>query len=201
MDAAHRVAEFRDVDLDALLMRAEDTSELLDCTVAEQHELLGTIWAAITDVAAARKRARTREGRLRRSADRLQGQAGQAAAAGRAEYARQALAWRATILDHVAELTAEQAVLRASEVRLDASARRLQASIETCRIHRETISAEYTAAQAARGPWPRTGKAGKPGPRGTGLAGGQMQVQLEAISRRSSIELALAQIKERRRAQ
>ena len=83
MDAAHRIAEFREVDVDALLERAEDTSELLDYTVAEQQELLGTIWSAITDVAADRKRARMREGRLRRSADRLQRQAGQAAAAGR----------------------------------------------------------------------------------------------------------------------
>ena len=152
MDAAHRVAEFREVDVDALLERAEDTSELLDYTVAEQQELLGTIWTAITDVAADRKRARMREGRLRRSADRLQRQAGQAAAAGRPEYARQAMAWRATILRHVVELTAEQASLRTSEVRLSDIARQLQASIDARRIHRETISAEYTAAQAAVGP-------------------------------------------------
>ena len=202
MDAAHRVAEFREVDVAALLGRAEDTSELLDYTVAEQQELLGTIWTAITDVAAGRKRARMRERRLRRSADRLQRQAGQAAAAGRAEYARQAMAWRATILRHVAELTAEQATLRASEVRLSDIARRLQASIDACRIHRELISAEYTAAQSARGPRQRFGGSlGEPGPSGTGLASGPIQVQLEAISRRSAVDQAMAQIKERQRAQ
>ena len=202
MDAAHRVAEFREVDVDALLERAEDTSELLDYTVAEQQELLGTIWTAITDVAAGRKRAWMRERRLRRSADRLQRQAGQTAAAGRAEYARQAMAWRETILRHAAELTAEQATLRASEVRLSDIASRLQASIDACRIHRETISAEYTAAQAARGPGQLlNGNTSEAGPSGTGLAGGRIQVQLEAISRRSAVEQAMAQIKDRRRAQ
>ena len=202
MDAAHRVAEFREVDVDALLERAEDTSELLDYTVAEQQELLGTIWTAITDVAADRKRARMREGRLRRSADRLQRQAGQAAAAGRPEYARQAMAWRATILRHVIELTAEQASLRASEVRLSDIARRLQASIDAGRIHRETISAEYTAAQAAPGPGRLlTGSTSEPGPRGAGLASGRVHAQLEEISRRSAVEKAMAQIKERQRTQ
>ena len=115
VDAAHRITELREVDVDALLGRAENTSELLDYTGAQQHELLGRVWIAITDVAASSKRTRMRESRLRRSADRLQRQAGQAAAAGREEYARQAMAWRGTILRHVAELTAEQAALRASE--------------------------------------------------------------------------------------
>ncbi len=200
VDAAHRVAEFREVDVDALLGRAEDTSELLDYTVAEQQELLGTIWTAITDVAATRKRARMREGRLRRSADRLQRQAGQAAAAGRPEYARQAMAWRATILRHVVELTAEQATLRASEVRLSNIARRLQASIDACRIHRETIGAEYTAAQAVLGPGQLlSGNSSEPGPNGTGLTSGRIHTQLEAISRRSAVDQAMAQIRERRR--
>ena len=202
VNAVHRVAEFREVDVDALLGRAEDTSELLDHTVAEQQELLGTIWTAITDVAADRKRARMREGRLRRSADRLQRQAGQAAAAGRPEYARQAMAWRATILRHVVELTAEQAALRASEVKLSDIARRLQASIDASRIHREMISAEYTAAQATPGPGQLlSGNMSAPGPSGTGLASGRIHAQFEAISKRSAVEKAMAQIKERRRAQ
>ena len=197
MNAAHRIAEFREVDVDALLERAEDTSELLDHAVAEQQELLGTVWSAITDVAADSERARMRAGRLRRSADRLQRQAGQAAAAGRAEFARQAMAWRTTILHHVAELTAEQAALRSSEERLSAMARRLQANIDACRIHRETISAEYTAAQAAPGPRQQLGSnPGEPGPRGTALVKGQIQAQLEAISRRSAVEKAMAQIRE-----
>jgi hypothetical protein len=62
------------------------------------------------------------------------------------------MAWRATILHHVAELTAEQAALRTSEERLSAIASRLQEQIEAVRIHRETVSAEYTTTQPVRDP-------------------------------------------------
>jgi phage shock protein A len=201
VDAVHRIAELREVDVDALLGRAEDTSELLDYTAAQQQELLGRIWTAITDVAASRKRARMRESRLRRSADRLQRQAGQAAAAGRAEYARQAMAWRTTILHHVAELAAEQEALRVSEERLFATAGRLQSNIEAFRIHREMISHEYTAARAATSPGQLLrGLSAEPRLGGTALVKNQIQAQLDVISRRTAVETAMAQIKERRHA-
>ncbi len=151
MGAAHRIAELREVDVDALLERAEETRERLDFTVAQQQDLLGRIWSAITDVTAGRERALMRERRLRRSADRLQRQAGQAVAGGRDDYARQAMAWRAMILHHVAELTAEQAVLRASEDRLSVIASQLQEQLEASRIHLETGSAEYTTTQPVTG--------------------------------------------------
>lgn len=171
MGAAHRIAELREVDVDALLEDAQDTGELLDYTAAQQQEMLGRIWSAITDVTAGRKRTRMRESRLRRSADRLQRQAGQAVAAGRGEFARQALAWRTTILHHVAELSAEQQALRATEERLSATARRLQDEIDAVRIHRETINGEYTAARAVTGH-------------------GRLQAQLDAMSRQSAVKTA-----------
>jgi phage shock protein A len=203
VNAADRITELREINVDALLGSAEATSELLDFTVAQQQELLGAVWSAITDVAAGRKRARTRESRLRRSADRLQRQAGQAAAAGRAEYARQAMAWRTTILHHVTELATEQAALRTSEERLATTARRLQASIEASRVHRETINAGYTAARSAGLGQPFRGNAREPAPRGTALNTSQLdtsqtRARLEVINRRSAVEKAMAQIEERR---
>jgi phage shock protein A len=182
MGAARRIAELREVDVDTLLEYAEDTSELLDYTAAQQQELLGRVWSAITEVTAGRKRAWMRESRLRRSADRLQRQAAQAVAAGRGEYARQAMAWRTTILHHVAELCAEQQALRATEERLSATARRLQDEIDAVRIRRETINGEYTAARAVPGP-------------------GRLQAQLNVISRQSAVDTAMIKIKDRTRAQ
>jgi phage shock protein A len=201
--AVYRIAELREVDLDTLLECAEDTRELVDYTVAQQEDLLGLIWSAITDVAAGRKRAQMRESRLRRSADRLQRQAGQAVAGGRDDYARQVMAWRATILQHAAELAAEQAALRVSEERLAAIARQLQEQIDASRIHQETISAAYTTATAV--PGQRRGGRGldglggvgapdQPGPRRVGT-------QLGALSRQTALDAAMAQIKERTRAQ
>jgi phage shock protein A len=205
--AAHRIAELREVDVDALLERAEEARGLLDYTSSQQQDLLDRIWTAITDVTAGRKRARMRESRLRRSADRLQRQAAQAVAGGRDDYARQAMAWRSTILHHVAELTAEQAALRTSEERLSAIASRLQAQIEAFRIHRETASAEYTTTQPVTGPGQVpdgiparldglvvSGALGKAG-------SGRIDARLDAISRQTAVEAAMAQIMERTRAQ
>ncbi len=178
MGAAHRIAELREVDVDTLLECAEDTRELLEYTAAQQHDLLGKIWRAITDVEAGRQRAQMRETRLRRSADRLQCQAAQAVIDGRDDYARQAMAWRATILGHAAELAAEQAALCSSEERLAATADRLQQKIEASRIHSETNRAQYTTPQAAAG----------------------SRQLLDAISKQDAIEAAMAQIRDRTRA-
>jgi phage shock protein A len=145
---ARRAAALHEVDLDALLERAEDPRVLFCYSVVQYQDLLCRIWSAITDVAARRARAQMRETRLRRSADRLQGQAGQATAAGRDSYARQALAWRAIILRHAGELAAEQAALRATEDRLCAIAQRLQERTEAVQIHRESVKDEYTSARA-----------------------------------------------------
>lgn len=206
MGAAHRIAELREVDVDALLERAEETRELLDYT-GSQQDLLDRIWSAITDVAAGRKRALMRESRLRRSADRLQRQAAQAVAGGRDDYSRQAMAWRATILHHVAELTAEQAALRTSEERLSAIASRIQERTEAVRIHRETVSAEYTTTQPVRCPGQLPDGiparldglvvSGAPGKAGSG----RIDARLDAITRQTAVEAAMAQIKDRTRAQ
>jgi len=149
MGIGRRIAELYEIKVNALLDRAEDPRELLDYSYARQLELLLRIRRAICDVAAARNRAGLQERQLRRSAGRLQRQARQAVAAGREELARQALALRTATLDHADDLTAEQGALRADEERLSAAARRLQAKIEAFRVHKETIKARYTAAEAA----------------------------------------------------
>ncbi len=134
--------------MNALLDRAEDPREVLDYSYAQQQELLRRVRRQLADVAAARKRAGTQEARLRRSADRLHGQAEEAVAAHRDELARQALALRSAALDHAGDLRAGQGALHAAEERLASTARRLEAKIEAFRIRKETIKAEYTAARA-----------------------------------------------------
>ena len=135
--------------MNALLDRAEDPREVLDYSYARQRELLLRIRRAITDVAAAGRRAALQESQLRRSAARLQRQAQQAVAADREELAKQALALRAVTLAQADDLAAEQAALRADEVRLSAAVRRLQAKIEAFRLHKEIVKARYTGPQAA----------------------------------------------------
>ncbi|HUY44712.1 MAG TPA: PspA/IM30 family protein [Streptosporangiaceae bacterium] len=149
MGIARRIAELYEIKVNALLDSAEDPREVLDYSYVQQQELLRTIHRQLTDVAAAGKRAGMQEAQLRRSADRLHNQAEQAVAAQRDELARQALALRSATLDHADDLRAGQEALHAAEERLAATARRLEAKIEAFRIRKETIKAEYTAAQAA----------------------------------------------------
>lgn len=149
MGIARRIAELYEVKVNALLDRAEDPRELLDYSYTQQQELLSRIRSGVADVAAARKRAGMQESELQRSASRLADQAGQAVAADQDELARQALTLRSAALAHADDLRAEQAALRADEERLSATAQRLQAKIEAFRFHKETIKAEYTAAQAS----------------------------------------------------
>jgi phage shock protein A len=146
-----RIAQLYEVKVNALLDRAEDPREVLDYSYARQQELLPRIRRAITDVAAARRRAGIQEHQLRRAAARLQRQARQAAAAGQDELARQALTLRTAILAQARDLRAEQAALHADQEKLSAAASRLQAQINGLGAHKEALKAQYTATRAAAG--------------------------------------------------
>jgi len=146
-----RIAQLYEVKVNALLDRAEDPREVLDYSYARQQELLPQIRRAVTEVTAARARAGMQEHQLRRAAARLQRQARQAAAAEQDELARQALTLRTATLAQARDLRAEQAALRADEEKLSAAASRLQAQINGFAVHKETLKAQYTAAQAAAG--------------------------------------------------
>ena len=149
MGIGRRIAELYEVRVNALLDRAEDPRQVLDYSYAQQQELLLRIRRAIIDVAAARSRAAVQESQLRNSAGRLRQQAQQAVAADREELARKALALRTATLAQANDLAAEQTALRADEERLSAAVHRLQQKVEAFRVHKETLKARYTAAQAA----------------------------------------------------
>jgi phage shock protein A len=83
MGIAGRIAELYQVKVSALLDRAEDPREMLDYSYAQQQEFLRRVRAGAADVAVSREHAGMQEAKLRRSAERLGVQAGQAVAAGR----------------------------------------------------------------------------------------------------------------------
>jgi phage shock protein A len=149
MGIGRRIAELYEVKVSALLERAEDPRQVLDYSYAQQQELLLRIRRAVIDLAAARCRAAVQESQLRSSAGRLRQQAQQAVAAGREELARQALALRTATLAQADDLAAGQTALRADEEKLSAAVRRLQHKVEAFGVHKETLKARYTAAQAA----------------------------------------------------
>ena len=148
MGIARRVAELYEVKVNALLDRAEDPREMLDYSYARQQDVLREMRDAAIDLVASRNRASRQEGELRRSAERLRAQAGQAVAAGQDELGRDALRLRAETIAHADDLAAEQAELRSDQERLVEATRQLEARLRVLAYQKEALKAAYTAAEA-----------------------------------------------------
>ena len=77
------------------LDKGEDPREVLDYSYTKQQELLQKVRRGVADVATSRKRIELQINQLDQSAQKLQGQAQQALAAGREDLAREALTRKA----------------------------------------------------------------------------------------------------------
>lgn len=145
---AHRMATLFRIKANKALDQAEDPREVLDYSSARQQEMLQKVRRGVADVATSRKRIEVQINQLQQSADKLEGQAQQALAAGREDLAREALSRRTAVASQVADLRAQQASLRAEEEKLTLAAQRLQVKVDTFRTSKEAIKARYTAAEA-----------------------------------------------------
>jgi phage shock protein A len=130
------------------LDKAEDPRETLDYSYERQLELLQQMRRGVTDVATSRKRVELQAEQLQKSATKLEGQARQALEQGREDLAREALARRAAISTQAVELKAQHDQLKGEEAKLVDASRRLEAKIQAFRIRKETIKANYSAAEA-----------------------------------------------------
>jgi phage shock protein A len=128
--------------------RAEDPREMLDYSYERQMELLVEVRRGIADVTTARKRIELQAQQLQRSGDKLEGQAKQALGADREDLARQALARRVTIARELTDLQAQHEQLKGQEERMIESARQLEAKLQAFRSRKETMKANYSAAEA-----------------------------------------------------
>lgn len=130
------------------LDKAEDPRETLDYSYERQLELLQQMRRGVTDVATSRKRVELQAEQLQKNATKLEGQARQALEQGREDLAREALARRAAISTQAVELKAQHDQLKGEEAKLVDASRRLEAKIQAFRIRKETIKANYSAAEA-----------------------------------------------------
>jgi len=131
-----------------VLDRAEDPRETLDYSYSKQLELLQQVRRGVADVATSRKRLELQGEQLAASSAKLQAQAAQALAAGREDLAREALTRRSAVQQQLEDLGGQHASLQAQEDKLTASGQRLQAKVEAFRTRKETLKANYTAAEA-----------------------------------------------------
>ncbi len=130
------------------LDRAEDPRQTLDYSYQRQLELLTKVRRGVADVATSRKRVELQVNQLEAQSAKLQDQAQKAITMGREDLAREALTRKSGVTGQITDLKAQHAQLQGEEEKLTLAAQRLQAKVESFRTRKETIKANYTAAQA-----------------------------------------------------
>lgn len=131
-----------------VLDRAEDPRETLDYAYQKQLESLQQMRRATADMATARKRVELQATKLQQNAEKLQAQAQQALSAGNESLAREALARRAEIGTQLEQLKAQYDQLTTDQDKLVSAQRRVEGKVETFRMQKEMVKANYSAAQA-----------------------------------------------------
>ena len=130
------------------LDKAEDPRETLDYSYEKQLELLQKVRRGVADVATSRKRVELQIQGLQKQADKLTAQAKAALSGGREDLAREALTRRSGLSTQLEDLQAQLAQLLGQEEKMIDAAQRLQAKIDSFRTKKETIKAQYSAAEA-----------------------------------------------------
>ena len=131
-----------------MLDRAEDPRETLDYSYTKQLELLQKVRRGVADVATSRKRLELQSQQLQQQSEKLDGQARAALAQGREDLAREALTRKSAVQNQIGDLATQHASLQAEEEKLTLASQRLQAKVDAFRLKKETIKANYTAAEA-----------------------------------------------------
>jgi phage shock protein A len=130
------------------LDKAEKPDEMLDLSYEKMLEQITQVRRALVDIAASRKRIELQESQLQASCDHLQDQARTALGAGREDLAREALNRKAAAQQQIADMEPQHQQLVDEEAKLSQTLQALQARVTQFRTQKETLKAQYTAAQA-----------------------------------------------------
>lgn len=134
--------------LSALLDMFEDPRETLDYSYKRQLELQTDVKKGVANVITARKRLEFQKNKLEASITRLNEQAREAVAAGRDDLASIALQRKMDMMAQADSLAAQIQDLQRQEDKLSDTAKKLDVKIEQFRTEKETIKAQYSAAEA-----------------------------------------------------
>jgi phage shock protein A len=134
--------------ISTFLDRHEDPRETLDYSYEKQLELLTNVKRGIADVVTAKKRLELQKAKLESNIESLNNQAREAVSLGRDDLARIALERKKDSMAQIESLTAQIADLENEQTKLVDTERRLSAKVEAFRTKKETIKAQYSAAEA-----------------------------------------------------
>jgi len=127
---------------------AEQPDEMLDLSYEQMLDHLTKVRQALVTVAASRKQIELQEQQLQHSADHLQDQAKAALALGKEDLAREALQRKATAQAQIDGMEPQRQQLDEEQEKLEQTLAALQERVNQFRTQKETLKAQYTAANA-----------------------------------------------------
>ena len=131
-----------------ILGKFEDPRETLDYSYEKQIELLQNVKRGVAEVTTSKKRLELQKVKLEQNITKLDEQSREAVTAGREDLARIALERKSNSQSEIASLTAQIADIKNQQDKLMETEKRLSAKIESFRSTKETIKAQYSAAEA-----------------------------------------------------
>jgi len=134
--------------INKILGKFEDPRETLDYSYEKQVELLQNVKRGVAEVTTAKKRLELQKLKLEENVKKLDDQARESVKAGREDLAKIALERKGTSAAEIASLTQQIADVKNQQDKLVATEKRLSAKIESFRSTKETIKAQYSAAEA-----------------------------------------------------
>ncbi len=144
-----RVANLAQQRVNRLLNRVENPVDALDLSYQKQREALLQVRRGVAQVVTSERRLELHAASLRQSQEKLQGQARLAVQQGKDELARLALTRAHDADAQLQGLDQQIQQLKDQEQKLELTAQRLQARVEAFRNQRDTLKAQYSAAQAS----------------------------------------------------
>lgn len=134
--------------INKILGKFEDPRETLDYSYEKQVELLQNVKRGVAEVTTSKKRLELQKMKLEENIKKLDDQAREALKAGREDLAKIALERKSASQAEIGSLTLQIADIKNQQDKLVATEKRLSAKIESFRSTKETIKAQYSAAEA-----------------------------------------------------
>jgi phage shock protein A len=134
--------------MNALVEHSENPAETLEYSYEKQRDLLINVKKGLVEVVTSKRQLELQSEKLQEQAGQLDKQAAQALSVGREDLARVALQRKQLVLDQLEGLAGQVDSLAQEQEKLTLAEGRLNAKVDAFRSRKETIKAQYTAAQA-----------------------------------------------------
>ena len=148
MGFLERMSAVVQAKMNKIMNKMEDPREVLEVSYEKQLQLLQNVKRGVAEVATSKKRLELQKAKLQMNIDKLDGQAKEAISASREDLARKALESKALMQAQLNTLERETKELNDQQLKLQAAEARLATKVEAFRTKKETIKAQYTAADA-----------------------------------------------------